>query len=130
MLGLQVHAQDKFNPLTDREFVFDALHSVIAILVLYIVVVLLLTTIKLVINYNLKKSLLEKDASEAIIDQILPKDKTGYSNALKWSTVLFAVGLGLLAINLFPTIGIHSLIIMVFSIAFGYLGFYLLTRKL
>ena len=126
--GLQVQAQDRFDLLTDKEFMFNALHSVIALLVIYLLVVFILSMVRLIMNYNLKKTLLDKDASEQIISQILPQDS--YSNALKWFTVLFSVGLGLIAVNFFQPIGMHSIIILVFSIAFGFLGFYFLIRRI
>lgn len=125
-----VNAQDRFDVLTDKEFMFNALHSLVAIVVIYLLAVFILTMVRLLMNYNLKKSLLEKGATEEVIAQILPPSKGGYQVALKWFTVLFAVGLGLLAVSCFQPLGIHSVIIMVFSIAFGFLGFYFLLRRL
>lgn len=125
-----VNAQDKFDVLTDKEFMFNALHSLVAIVVIYLLAVFILTMVRLLMNYNLKKSLLEKGATEEVIAQILPPNKSGYQDALKGFTVLFAIGLGLLAVSWFQPLGIHSVIIMVFSIAFGFLGFYFLLRRL
>lgn len=124
------NAQDKFDALTDREFMFNVLHSVIAVIVIYLLIVFILTMIRLLMNYNLKKSLLEKGATEQVIAQILPSNSGGSPEALKWFTVLFAIGLGLIAVTCFQPLGIHSAIIMVFSVSIGFLAYYFLQRRL
>jgi hypothetical protein len=128
--SLGVNAQDNFNALTDREFVFNVLHSVVAIIVIYLMIVFILTMVRLLMNYNLKKSLIEKGATEGEIAQILPSQNGGSHEALKWFTVLFAIGLGLIAVTFFQPLGIHSAIIMVFSVAVGFLAYYFLLKRL
>jgi hypothetical protein len=130
MTSLVANAQEKFDALTDREFMFNVLHSVIAVIVIYLLIVFILTMVRLLMNYNLKKSLLENGATAEMIAQILPSNGTGSSEALKWFTVLFAIGLGLIAVTCFQPVGIHSAIIMVFSVAIGFLAYHFLLRRL
>ena len=97
---------------------------------LFLVSSFFLTIIKSTLDGRLKNKLIEKGASENIVSQLLqPMKKESKLEPLKWFAILTGIGIGLSLINFTQPMGIHSLAIMCFSIAAGFLGYYFLTRK-
>jgi hypothetical protein len=127
--SISANAQGKFDFSTDRELMFDALHSIVAVIALYISVAFILSLIRLWMNYQLRKKLLENEASADIITQIL-LNKSENLNPLKWFIILVFIGIGLLIISFLGPLDMLSVIIMTLCIAFGFLSYYFVGKRL
>jgi len=127
-VSISANAQGKFDISSDRELIFDTLHSAIAIIALYIMVTFILSMVRLWMNYHLRKKLLENDAPVDVITQIL-LNKSEILNPLKWFIILVFIGIGLLIISFLGSLDIQSVIIMNFCIAMGFLSYYFISRR-
>lgn len=128
------HAQDanenNFNPFTSREFLFDTLHICTTLFGIYLVASFILTIIKRSLDQRIKTKILEKGTEENIITKLLEPDKKDSRNTvLQWICILTSIGTGLTLIGFFRPFGIHTVAIMAFSIAAGFLFYYLFTKQ-
>jgi uncharacterized membrane protein len=123
-------AQDGYHPFSDKELIQETLRSVIIVGVLYLLTTFILAMVKLYLENRLKKTMLEKGTSENIIAQLLPKKKQEKYTVLKWFILPAAIGIGLLIASLFQPFGFHSVVIMIFSISLGFLGYYFLIKHI
>ena len=97
---------------------------------MYIVVSFILAVTRSIQEFRLKSKLIEKGVSDKVVEQFLqPGTRDTRSQILKWFMLLTGLGLGLTLISLTLPLGIHSMAIMSFSIALGFLGYYFFTRK-
>ncbi len=129
-VSFAANAQNDFNPFLDKELFQEMLRSVVVLILLYLFTTFILSLIRVRLDNRLKKAILEKQTPENIIAQLLPKNKNEQFGAIKWFSVLTAIGIGLLVVSLFQPLGFHSVIIMVFSVAIGFLGYYFFIRGL
>jgi uncharacterized membrane protein len=127
--SMVANAQGKTDLLSDREFMFDMLHSTVATIALCITITFILSMVRLWMNYQLRKKLLDNDAPIEIIDQIL-LNKSDNLNPLKWCIIMVFVGIGLFIVSLLGTLDIRSLMTMSFSIALGFGAFYFISQRL
>lgn len=123
-------AQDYDAPvhslLNDRQF----MQIPFMVLIVYILASFILSIIRQILDYHVKTKLIEKNAPENIVIQILQANKRESRNsALKWFSLFAGAGVGLLLVSFFQPFGIHSLIIMAFSIAAGFFGHYFFTKR-
>ena len=89
-----------------------------------------LNLIRSFLDSKLKNRLVEKGATEDLVSQLLQPLKTeSRLEPLKWFSILSGIGLGLSLIDAFQPLGIHSLAIMAFSLAAGFLAYYFFTKK-
>ncbi len=124
------NAQDTFDPLKDRQLVFDLLNICSVIFVVYLISSFILQVIRQNFDYRIKSKMIEKETSENIVVQLLqPNKKDPRNNILQWIFILSGIGLGLTLITIFQPFGIHSIAIMAFTIAAGFLGYYYFTKK-
>lgn len=122
-------AQDNFDITSDRELAFDALHTAVAIVTLYILVVFILSMVRLWMNFQLKKKLVENDAPREVIEQIL-LNKGESLNPIKWFIILVFIGIGLIISSFLGPLGMQSVITMTFCVALGFLSYYLVSKRL
>jgi hypothetical protein len=89
-----------------------------------------LAAIRLVLNYLLKNKILDTAAvSESVVERLLPGPQDEQNKVVKWIALLLSTGAGLAVCNWYLPLGIHSVIIMLFSTAFGFLAYYLFLRR-
>jgi hypothetical protein len=97
---------------------------------MYIVVTFILAITRSIQEYRLKSKLIEKGVSDKVVEQFLqPGPKDTRNQIVKWFMLLAGLGIGLTVISMTLPLGIHSMAIMSFSIALGFLGYYFFTRK-
>jgi len=104
------------------------LNAAAILLALYIATSFLLSTIRLFLDSRLRRELIMKDASETMVDKILPKEYSLRQTSLRWCCLLVAIGGGLLICNYNQPLGLHSAATMSFSIAAGLLAYYLISK--
>jgi len=126
------NAQDNnFEPLKNRQFIFDSMNICAVLLVIYLLSNFILRIIKQSLDFKLKNKIIDKGTGEPVVAQLLQpesnKEKRNY--LLQWFFVLAAIGLGFSIMSLSRPFGLHSLAIMAFSIAAGFGGYYFFTRE-
>jgi len=97
---------------------------------LWLIVTFIITLVKLFLDYRLKNKLIEKGVSESALTLFLKSNKKDTGRvSIKWFAILISIGIGLTLISFLPRFGIHSLIIMTFCIATGFLGYYFFEKR-
>lgn len=111
----------------DQEDVFNVTAQ---ILVLIFLIIFILSLIRLFFENKIKNKILDKGISEAQISAILNASSgSGKYVNVKWFSLVFGIGLGLTLVNYTMPLGIHSLAIMAFCVAFSFLGFHFFLQK-
>jgi FtsH-binding integral membrane protein len=127
---IAANAQDKQEPLVDRELVFDMVHICAVVLVIYLISSFILQLIRQNLDYRLKSKIVEKETAENIVGQLAPSDKTNPANTiLQWFCTLMGIAIGFMIMTFTQPYGLHSLAIMAFSVAAGLGTYYLFTRR-
>lgn len=98
-------------------------------LALFLLGYFVLAAIKMVLNYLLKRQIVAAAVSESIVERLLPGPQDEQNKAVKWVALLLSSGAGLTVSNWYLPWGIHSLIILLFSTALGFLAYYLFLRR-
>ncbi len=108
----------------------DLFNTIALIFVLIIVLVFILTMVKRIFDNKIKNRIIDKGISEGQISTILRSgaDEENYVN-IKWFALMAGIGFGLTIVNYTMPLGIHSLAIMAFSIAFSFLGYHFFLQK-
>jgi hypothetical protein len=133
LLSLAAMAQDNqenFDPFKDRQFLFDVLNISAILLVVYGIASFILQIIKNSLDFKLKNRMLDKETAPTIISQLLqPNKKENRDIVMQWFFILAGIGVGLTLVNIFKPFGLHSLAILAFSLAAGFLGYYIFGKK-
>jgi hypothetical protein len=106
-----------------------ARHVFLPIFGLYLLCNFVIGAIKLVLNFLLKKQIITSATSASIVERLLPGPQDEQNKIVKWVALLLSTGGGLLLCTWYPPLGIHSLIILIFSTALGFLAYYLFLRR-
>ncbi len=102
---------------------------VLPALALFLLGYFVLAAIKLVLNYLLKRQIVAAAVSESIVERLLPGPQDEQNKVVKWVALLLSSGMGLTVCNWYLPLGIHSVIILLFSTALGFLAYYLFLRR-
>ncbi len=99
------------------------------ILIIYVFLTAILSIMKSIFDHRLKSQMIEKGLSEKVVEQFLqPTKNDSRRTAMKWFLILMGIGVGLSIISNY-SIGIHSIAIMSFSLAFSFLGYFFFTKN-
>ena len=95
------------------------------------VMLFVLEVVKRFMDYRLKEKALELRISDELASSIFgDKLNKSVTEAIKWFSLFAGLGIGLTIVNYTLPLGFHSLAIMAFSIAAGFLGYVIyLTRS-
>ncbi|MGI4737982.1 MAG: hypothetical protein ACRYG7_22670 [Janthinobacterium lividum] len=89
----------------------------------------LIAAIKLVLNYLLKRQIVAAGVSESVVERLLPAPQDEQKKVVKSISLLLSTGAGLAACNWYLPLGLHSVIILLFSTALGFLAYFLFLRR-
>jgi len=129
-VSIAAFAQDKPEPLINREFIFDLIHIIAVLLVIYLISSFILQLVRSNFDYRLKSKMLERQTEEQVVGQLLRPDKVNPLNTvLQWICALVAVGIGFLIIGLTEPYGLHSLAIMALCVAAGLIVYYFTAKR-
>jgi hypothetical protein len=133
LASLAAHAQnvqDDSKAIIDKDFMRELLTNSGVLIGIFLFTTFFLTIIRSFLDSRLKNKLIDKGASENVVNQLLqPLKKDSKLEPLKWFSILSGIGLGLALIGAFQPLGIHSLAIMSFSLAAGFLAYYFFSKK-
>ena len=119
-----VHAQERYALLDDKELAHNVLNAVAILLTIYLASSFILSLVKLFLSDRLQRSMLEKQTPENIVAKLLPRHKSEKQRTIKWFFLLFASSIGLTIVYLTQPLGFHSVLIVSFSTAFGFLAYF------
>jgi hypothetical protein len=96
---------------------------------LFLIGYFILGAIRMVLNYLLKNKIIEATViSPSVVEHLLPGPQDEQRKLVKWMALLFSSGIGLTICSRYLPLGLHSIIILLFSTAFGFLAYYLFLR--
>lgn len=126
---MTVNAQDNYSRI--GEGISGEVFRICAtIFVVLAFMVFILAILKGIFEYRLKHKIVDKGIPENIISSLLKDNKgEGRNINIKWFAILAGLGAGLTVVNYTLPLGIHSLAIMTFSIAFSFLGYYFYLKR-
>jgi len=123
-------AQDALAPALGGNTVELGRHVLMPLLGLYLLCSFVLAAIKMVLNYLLKNKIVDTAViSESIVERLLPGPQDEQNKVVKWVALLLSTGAGLAVCNWYLPLGVHSIIILIFSTALGFLAYYLFLRR-
>jgi L-cystine uptake protein TcyP (sodium:dicarboxylate symporter family) len=127
--SVMVHAQH----LDDRSvgIIEEITRSIIILFGMSLIGSFILIIFRQILDHRLKNRMLEKGASDELAAQFLRPDvKDVKKQTMKWFIIFLCIGAGFLFIDATQPIGLHSIAILCFCIALGYLAYYLFVRKM
>jgi len=126
----QASAQPAQLPALDANAVEVARRVVFPAIALFLLGYFVLAAIKLVLNYLLKNKIIDTAIiSESVVERLLPGPQDEQNKVVKWVALLLSTGAGLTACSWYLPLGLHSVIILVFSTALGLLAYSLFLRR-
>ena len=131
IISITANAQGSTDPLIDRGLVFDIVNICAVVLMTYLITSFILQMTKQNFDYRLKNKVIEKETPENITSQLLQQNgkKDNRKWVLQWIFVMAGIGTGTTIMNFSRPFGLHSVAIMAFSIAAGFLGYYFFSRQ-
>ena len=131
--SVAANAQDEQNPYNmfyDKGLMSDLLKTVSILSLFLLIAVVLITLVRMRLDFVIKSKMIDKGVSEGLASQFLDTSKKNNKTVtMKWFTILCGIGAGLALIQMFQPYGVHSLTIMVFCIAASFLGFYFYLKQ-
>lgn len=128
LIAFTLNAQQGYSILEDQNFMAELLKSVAILLLFALIAGFFLNIIKMILDYRLKNKMLDKGISENLASQFL-RTGNNKNEIIKWFVILCGIGVGLVLVAVFPPFGIHSLIMMVFSLAASFLAYHLYANR-
>ena len=125
---MAVNAQDNYPRINDG-MSGEVFRICATIFVVLAFMVFILAVLKGIFEYRLKHKIVDKGIPENIISSLLKDKGEGRNINIKWFAVLAGLGAGLTIVNYTLPLGIHSLAIMTFSIAFSFLGYFFYLKR-
>lgn len=123
-------AQSSQAPALDINTLEFARRIIIPALLFFFLGYFVLGAIKLVLNYLLKNKILDTAVSSpSVVERLLPGPPDEQSKVVKLIALLLSTGAGLALCNWYLPVGLHSVVIMLFSTAIGFLAYYLYLRR-
>ncbi|TDN38631.1 hypothetical protein E4631_22185 [Hymenobacter sp. UV11] len=122
-------AQSALVPALDANTLEIARRVVFPAFALFLLGYFVLAAIRMVLNYLLKRQILASVVSESVVERLLPGPQSEQNQVVKWVALLLSTGAGLTACSLYLPLGLHSVIILIFSTALGFLAYYLFLRQ-
>jgi hypothetical protein len=108
----------------------EVTRAVVILFGMYLVGSFLLTVFRYILDHRLKQRMLEKGVSDEVARNFLRSDSRDLKGqTMKWFIIFLSIGAGFVLVNVTLPLGIHSIAILCFCIAFGYLAYYFFVRK-
>ena len=122
-------AQSTLVPALDANTLELGRRVVFPAFALFLLGYFVLAAIRLVLNYLLKRQILASAVSESVVERLLPGPQDEQNKVVKWVALLLSSGAGLTLCSWYLPLGLHSVIILLFSTALGFLAYYLYLRR-
>ncbi|UOQ70895.1 hypothetical protein [Hymenobacter cellulosilyticus] len=128
LTALGASAQSPALPALDANSLELARRVFLPVFGFYLLCSFVLAAIKVVLNYLLKRQIVTAAVSESIVERLLPGAQDEQNKVVKWVALLLSSGAGLWLCTRYLPLGLHSLVILLFSTGLGLLAYYLFLR--
>lgn len=129
LTGSAVSAQDNY-PRISNDMSEEVFRAVAVIFVMLAFMIFIISILQRIFDYRLKNKIVEKGIAENIASSILQTEARDNKDInIKWVALLMGLGAGLTLVNYTRPLGIHSLAIMSFCIAFSFLGYFFYLKR-
>ncbi|MBO9659523.1 MAG: hypothetical protein J7527_11925 [Chitinophagaceae bacterium] len=127
---MMVNAQDQPGYRNLIPVPEEVMRAVIIFTGMYLIGSFILTLIRTLLDHRLKRRMLDKGVSEELARQFF-QSGSGDVKALtmKWFIIFLSVAAGFILVSQTQPLGFHSIGIVCFCIALGYLAYYFFVRK-
>ncbi len=123
-------AQPALLPALDANAVELGRRVMVPAIALFLLGYFVLAAIRMVLNYLLRNKIIEAAGiSESVVERLLPGPQDEQNKVVKWVALLLSTGTGLTVCSRYLPLGIHSVIILLFSTALGFSAYYLFLRR-
>jgi hypothetical protein len=108
----------------------EVFNVIATIFVIGLFMVFILSVMKRIVDFRLKRKIIDKGIPENLASSILQTNPSEDRNInIKWFAILAGMGVALIIINYTQPLGIHSLAILALCIAASFLGYYFFIRQ-
>ncbi len=109
----------------------DVYRTIIVVSMILITMKFFLVVFQRFLDYRLKKKMIEKGISEDVAATILYTDpQMEQKQGLKWVILLLTASVGIFIVDRVQPLGLHSIAIMLGSIAVGYMAYLTALRAI
>ena len=130
LIAGEASAQPALLPALDANAVELVRRIIVPAILFSLLSYVVLAAIRLVLDYLLKNKIINTAIlSEAVVERLLPGPQNEQNKVVKWIALLLSSGVGLTVCSRYLPWGVHSVIIMLFSTALGFLAYYLFLRR-
>jgi hypothetical protein len=122
-------AQGTLLPALDNNTLELGRRVVFPAFALFLLGCFVIAAIKLVLNYLLKRQIIASGSDPNIVERLLPRPQDEQNQVVERLVLLLSTGAGLAVCNWYLPLGLHSVIILLFSTALGFLAYYLFLNR-
>jgi len=102
----------------------DVYRTAVLVFMIFAFMKFTLIMIQKFLDYKLKKEMIKKEVSDNIASTLLHRDpKNTQKDGLKWVMLLLTTAFGIFIVNETQPLGLHSIAIMLASVAAGYMAY-------
>ena len=108
----------------------DVYKVIVIIFIIILIMWFILTILRKMLDHKLKNKIVDKEISQELASSILQTESDNEThNSIKWFIILISTGGGLFITNQYLPLGLHSIGIMVISIAIGFLAYSIYLKR-
>ncbi|MTI25821.1 hypothetical protein [Fulvivirga kasyanovii] len=108
----------------------DVYKAIVVIFIIVLVMRFIMKILRSMLDHKLKNRIIDKEIPKELAASILQTESNSEKhNSIKWFAILISTGAGLFVANQYLPLGLHSIAIMVTSIALGFLAYSIYLRR-
>lgn len=108
----------------------DIYKVIVIIFIIVLIMWFIIKILKNILDHKLKNRIIDKEIPQDLASSILQTESNNeIHNSIKWFTILISTGGGLFVTNQYLPLGLHSIGIMVISIAIGFLAYSIYLKR-
>lgn len=128
--AMSAHAQSNTNLMSDKATFEEFVRDIGMLLLVFMITSFILAMIRMFLDNGLKKKMVAMGTPENIVLQLLTSGRNEAGSSLKWFCALCGIAAGLGIIGWYHLSDIYALMVIAFCLAIGFLGHFLLARRL
>lgn len=108
----------------------DVYKVIVVIFIIVLIMWFILKILRNMLDHKLKNRIIDKEIPQELASSILQTESNSeIQNSIKWFAILISTGGGLFITNQYLPLGLHSIGIMVISIAIGFLAYSIYLKR-
>lgn len=102
----------------------DVYKVILVILIIVMIMLFIMKILRTMLDHKLKNRIIDKEIPQELASSILQTESNCETHiSIKWFIILICTGVGLFIANQYLPLGLHSIGVMIISIAIGFLGY-------